>query len=349
MIGCQSVTPCARAADASGELAVSTRTKRTVSARILGSATKPASAKAMCWGMTGPAGSALHHPSTAAAFGRMPPTIRSMSRKVRSTSARFPVQDGVGVYLFDDVAHVHGRRRRAPLDDRLAVGAKIVGGDLVQQAGAPLRQDFPVEDGPPHVAGAVRHRSMIHPSDRHLLEPLGLLQPALDPLLVQRRRNAFGDLALRLDQLLPRPGEREPGRAVGAERDRLAPPVEAVVVLESDAACRCYEDVQTVPVGLFVRLRFSTCISQFSVGEHAVFTPKDRQAFSGPFGIFFLSQIRSLAQKKDRQDALGPMTVWSGVSASNGGGTVGATDKNESSPSKGIERLRKHLSCKSVI
>lgn len=159
------------------------------------------------------------------------------------------VQDGVGVDLFDDVPDVDGRRRRAPFDDHLAVGAKVVGRDLVQQPVAPLRQDFPVEDGPPHVAGAVRHGRMIHPALGHILEAAGLLQAPFGPLLLQSGRDAFGDHPLGVDDLLAGLCERQAGGAVGAQRHGFPPPVEPVIVLEGDAALGRDQQVQTVPVG----------------------------------------------------------------------------------------------------
>lgn len=69
--------------------------------------------------------------------------------------------------------------------------AEVVGGDLVQQPGAPLRQDFPVEDRPAQVAGAVRHGRGVHPALGDMLKAARLLQATLGQLLLQRLRDAF--------------------------------------------------------------------------------------------------------------------------------------------------------------
>uniref|UniRef100_A0A0N4ZGT4 LigA n=1 Tax=Parastrongyloides trichosuri TaxID=131310 RepID=A0A0N4ZGT4_PARTI len=146
------------------------------------------------------------------------------------------VEDGPGVDLLDDVPDMDGRGGRAPLHDGLAMGAQVVRRDLGEQPVAPLRQDLPVEDGPPHVARAVRHGRGVHPLLRHMREVPRLLQATLGPLLFKCGRYAFGDHPLRIDELLAGFGERQACRPVGPESDRLAPPIETVVVLERDAS-----------------------------------------------------------------------------------------------------------------
>jgi len=141
------------------------------------------------------------------------------------------LEDGPGIDLLDDVADVDGRSGSTPLHDGLAMGAQVIRRDLGEQPVVPLRQDLPVEDGPPHVARAVRHGRLVHPLLRHMGEVAGLPQPPLGALLFQSRRHAFGDHPLGFVKLLPRPGERQASQPVGPEGDRLAPPVEAVVVL----------------------------------------------------------------------------------------------------------------------
>ena len=78
----------ARASDAEG-LRDAARTKRTRSVFSSGSGTYPAWANARCCGGAEGASSARHHFGSVDAFGRSPPTIRSISRKLSSTSAVF--------------------------------------------------------------------------------------------------------------------------------------------------------------------------------------------------------------------------------------------------------------------
>ena len=124
------------------------------------------------------------------------------------------------------------RGGRPAIHNRLAVRPQVVRCDLAQQAVLPLWQNVPIEDGPAHVAGAVRHRRAVHPALGDLCEILSFLQATFGALLFDCGRHPVRDRLLHLDKPLAGLGQRQSGPTVTPERQGLSTAVEAIVVAE---------------------------------------------------------------------------------------------------------------------
>jgi type IV secretion system protein VirB9 len=106
---------------------------------------------------------------------------------------------------------------------------QVIRRNLSQKPVAPLGQQLALEDRPAHRPRAVRHRRRAQPFLAELAKALRLEEAALLPLLFDRRRSSLADRPLGVDAQLSRSSERQPGRAVLAEGDSLAPPIHPVV------------------------------------------------------------------------------------------------------------------------
>lgn len=149
-----------------------------------------------------------------------------------------------------------GRGRRSTGLHLVAQGPQVIGADLGEQSAFERRQDVAIDDALAHRTGAVGHAGIDQPATRNVAEGLRGGQAPLLALFFVGGRLALGDGPLGVQQLLARQSERDPGRAVPAQGERLPAAIETVVVTESDRACRRYRHVHVVAVRSLVRRGF---------------------------------------------------------------------------------------------
>ena len=193
------------------------------------------------------------------------------------------VQDREAIDLLEDVADVDRRRRRAALDDGATMRPQVVWRDFGQQPVAPLGQQFALEDRSAHRPRAVRHRRRGQPLLAELAKALRFQEPALLPLLFDRRRASLADRPLGVDAQLAGTSERQPGRAVLAERDGLAPSIHPVIQPKREGPRWLHEDIHAVPVRHLVNFLFWFQMLKGCIRQHFGAPPKRP---SGHFGRF---------------------------------------------------------------
>jgi hypothetical protein len=178
------------------------------------------------------------------------------------------VQDREAVDLLDDVADVERGGRRAAMLHLRTEHAKIVRRHLRQQAVLPGWQDVAIEDRLTHGARAVRHACLLEPAFARAGDGRGRLSSTARPLLFLRGALAGRNRLARSEAPLAGFGERQAGGAVDAERQCLAPAIDAVVVAETDSARRHHRDVHTVTVSHLVGFLLRFQPPDRDVGQH---------------------------------------------------------------------------------
>jgi len=104
-------------------------------------------------------------------------------------------------------------------------------------------------------------------------ESLGFGATSLLSPLLQGWRNAVAYQLLGIQQLFPRRGERDATKTVAANRQRLAPAIDALIVPEGNGARRQNCHIRAVAVSNFVKGRARLKVSKGKVCEHPNFSP----------------------------------------------------------------------------
>src|SRR6185437_5558883 len=156
-----------------------------------------------------------------------------------------------------------------------------------------------------------------------LAKALRFQEPALLPLLFDRRRTSLADRPLGVDAKLARPRQRQARWPVLAEGDGLASPVHPVIQPKREGPRRLYEDIHAVPVRHLVNFLFWFQMLKSCIGQHRDCLlqkrPSGRFRASSRQNLFFLQIVRS---KKRPSKGAHTLTVSDEIGFRNGRRTV---------------------------